>query len=80
MFSNIWKLQQYAGFVPSEYYLANIMNKAIELKEAEADQHTACLGPDQIAIDNSHKVCIYKIFQYRVAEKILIGEQAHCQN
>ena len=51
--------QHYAGFVPSEHYLVEMMNKAIENEEAEADQHTACLGPDQIAMDDSHKVCIF---------------------
>jgi hypothetical protein len=55
-FGNFSDPQRYAGFVPSEYYLAQMMNKAIELEEAAADQHTACLGPDQIAIDDSHKI------------------------
>ncbi len=47
----------YVGFVPSEYYLSEMMNKAIEGDEANANQHTACLPVDQIAIDDSHKVC-----------------------
>ncbi|KAF8190775.1 hypothetical protein BJ912DRAFT_1058509 [Pholiota molesta] len=34
----------------------SMMNKAIERDEADANQHTACLAPDQIAIDDSHKV------------------------
>jgi hypothetical protein len=48
--------QRYAGFVPGERYLADMMNKAIERDENDANQHTACLAPDQIAIDDSHKV------------------------
>ena len=36
-FGNFSDPQRYAGFVPSEYYLADIMNKAIELEEADAD-------------------------------------------
>ncbi|KAF5379066.1 hypothetical protein D9615_005940 [Tricholomella constricta] len=48
--------QGYAGFVPSEFYLAQMMNKAIESDENDANQHTACLAPDQLAIDDSHKV------------------------
>jgi hypothetical protein len=55
-FGNFSDPQGYAASVPSEYYLAHMMNKAIELDEAAADQHTACIGPDQIAIDDSHKV------------------------
>ena len=55
-FGNFSDPQRYAGFVPSESYLADMMNKAIEQDEAQANQHTACLGPDQIAIDDSHKV------------------------
>jgi hypothetical protein len=48
---------RYAGFVPSEHYLSEMMNKAIERDEADANQHTACLPVNQIAIDDSHKVC-----------------------
>ena len=55
-FGNFSDQQRYAGFVPSEYYLADMMNKVIEQDEAQANQHTACLGPDQISIDDSHKV------------------------
>jgi hypothetical protein len=47
---------KYAGFVPDATYLAMMMNKAIELEESDADQHTACLAPDQLAIDDSHEV------------------------
>ncbi|KAJ7930158.1 hypothetical protein B0H13DRAFT_1858986 [Mycena leptocephala] len=46
----------YAGFVPSERYLTSILNKAIELDEADANQHTACQRPDQLAMDDSHKI------------------------
>ncbi|KZP09283.1 hypothetical protein FIBSPDRAFT_938563 [Athelia psychrophila] len=55
-FGNFGDTQGYGGFVPSEDYLAEMMNKAIELDEPDANQHTACLAPDQIAIDDSHKV------------------------
>ncbi|KAH9486050.1 Exonuclease 3'-5' domain-containing protein 2 [Psilocybe cubensis] len=55
-FGNFTDLDKYAGFVPSERYLASMMNKAIEWDEGDANQHTACLAPDQIAIDDSHKV------------------------
>ena len=48
--------EQYSGFVPSKCFLAKMMNKAIEADEADANQHIACLPPDQIAIDDSHKV------------------------
>ena len=35
-----------------------MLNKAIEVDEADANQHTACIAPDQIEIqvDNSHKI------------------------
>ncbi len=55
-FGNFGDSGQYAGFVPSEHYLSEMMNKAIERDEADANQHTACLPVDQIAIDDSHKV------------------------
>ncbi|KAH9478811.1 Werner Syndrome-like exonuclease [Psilocybe cubensis] len=55
-FGNFTDPDKYAGFVPSERYLASMMNKAIERDESDANQHTACLAPDQIAIDDSHKV------------------------
>ena len=48
--------QKYAGFVPSVSYLVMMMNKAIEIEEHDADQHTSCLAPAQLAIDDSHKV------------------------
>ena len=57
-FGNFGDPQHYAGFVPSERYLAQMMNKAIERDEDDANQHTACLAPDQIAIDDSHKASI----------------------
>jgi len=60
-FGNFSDPQCYAGFVPSERYLAHMLNKVIEQDEAEANQHTACLGPDQIAIDDSHKVSSYQM-------------------
>jgi hypothetical protein len=55
-FGNFSSPQGFAAHIPSEHYLADMMNKAIELEEAEADQHTACLEVNQIAIDDSHKV------------------------
>lgn len=50
--------QKYAGFVPSVSYLAMMMNKVIEIEEPDADQHTSCLAPAQLAIDDSHKVSL----------------------
>ncbi|KAK7016160.1 hypothetical protein R3P38DRAFT_2786521 [Favolaschia claudopus] len=46
----------FSGFVPSERYLATMLNRAIEADEADADQHTSCLEPDQLAVDDSHKI------------------------
>ncbi|KAK7012668.1 hypothetical protein R3P38DRAFT_3323885 [Favolaschia claudopus] len=46
----------YAGFVPTEGYLASMLNKAIEADEDDANQHTACQRPDNLAIDDSHKI------------------------
>lgn len=57
-FGNFGDLDGYAGFVPSERYLASMLNKVIEREEGDANQHTACLALDQLAIDDSHKVCI----------------------
>lgn len=48
--------EKYAGFVPSEFFLAYMMNRIIEQDEPDANQHTSCISPDQIAIDDSHKV------------------------
>ena len=48
--------ERYAGHVPGESYLAEVMNNQIEQDEADANQHTACISPDQISIDDSHKV------------------------
>ncbi|KAJ7216942.1 hypothetical protein C8J57DRAFT_1255140 [Mycena rebaudengoi] len=47
---------RYAGFVPTVSYLTCMMKKAIERDEADADQHTACLPINDLAIDDSHKV------------------------
>src|ERR1700691_3383770 len=57
-FGNFSDAQGYARFVPGVHYLSDMLNKAIELEQADADQHTACLAPDQLAIDDSHKVGI----------------------
>ena len=51
-----WSQQQYAGFVPSERYLSAMLKRDIEADEHDANQHTAIIAPDQIAIDDSHKV------------------------
>lgn len=48
--------EKYAGFVPSEFFLAQMMNRVIEKNEPDANQHTSCISPDQISIDDSHKV------------------------
>jgi hypothetical protein len=53
---------RYAGFVPTDRYLSEMMNKAIEREEGDANQHTACLAIDQISIDDSHKVFLLYIF------------------
>ena len=50
--------QKYAGFVHSVSYLVMMMNKVIEIEEPDADQHTSCLAPAQLAIDDSHKVSL----------------------
>ncbi|PPQ71065.1 hypothetical protein CVT26_011467, partial [Gymnopilus dilepis] len=55
-FGDFGDCQRYSGFVPSERYLARMLNKCIERDERDANQHTSCLPPDQIAIDDSHKV------------------------
>ncbi|KAF8222866.1 hypothetical protein L208DRAFT_1039534, partial [Tricholoma matsutake] len=47
-FGNFSDCQRYAGFVSSEHYLARMMTKGIERSEPDANQHTACLAPDQI--------------------------------
>ncbi|KAJ7077201.1 hypothetical protein C8R43DRAFT_1179242 [Mycena crocata] len=46
----------YAGFVPSERYLSSMLNKAIELDEPHADQHTACQRVDHLTVDDNHKI------------------------
>ncbi|KAJ7482498.1 hypothetical protein FB451DRAFT_1441836 [Mycena latifolia] len=47
---------QYNGFVPSVPYLSLMMNKAIEREEDDANQHTACQAPDNLCLDDSHKI------------------------
>jgi hypothetical protein len=61
-FGDFGDSHRYAGFVPSEHYLSEMMNKAIEGAEGDANQHTACLAVDQIAIDDSHKVMFFKAY------------------
>lgn len=55
-FGNFSDPEKYAGFVPSKFFLAQMMNRVIEQDEPNANQHTSCIGPDQISIDDSHKV------------------------
>ncbi|KAJ7431662.1 hypothetical protein B0H11DRAFT_1941390 [Mycena galericulata] len=55
-FGNFDDPQGYAGFVPSEHYLADMMNRAIESDESDADQLTGCLDADILAPDDSHKI------------------------
>ncbi|KAG6827175.1 hypothetical protein H0H87_005364, partial [Tephrocybe sp. NHM501043] len=55
-FGDFGDQQGYAGSVPGERYLTKMLNKAVERDEHDANQHTACLAPDQISIDDSHKV------------------------
>ncbi|KAJ2916235.1 hypothetical protein MD484_g4176, partial [Candolleomyces efflorescens] len=55
-FGDFWDRERFGGFVPTDSYLAAMMNRAIEKDEAAAAQHTALLAPDQIAIDDSHKI------------------------
>ncbi|KAJ7719728.1 hypothetical protein B0H16DRAFT_1794348 [Mycena metata] len=55
-FGDFGSPQGYNGFVPSVPYLSSMMNKAIEREEDDADQHTACQEPDNLAIDDSHKI------------------------
>lgn len=59
-FGDFWDVEGYAGFVPSEKYLASMLNRAIEADEADANQHTSCLAPDQLAIDDSHKASTFQ--------------------
>ncbi|KJA22002.1 hypothetical protein HYPSUDRAFT_202494 [Hypholoma sublateritium FD-334 SS-4] len=55
-FGNFSDPEKYAGFVPSESFLTQMMNRVIEQEEPDANQHTSCISPDQIAIDDSHKI------------------------
>jgi hypothetical protein len=55
-FGDFGSPNQYNGFVPTVPYLSSMMNKAIEREEADADQHTACQSPENLCIDDSHKV------------------------
>jgi len=55
-FGDFSSQSQYTGFVPSERYLAGMLNMAIEADEQDANQHTALIRPDQLAIDDLHKV------------------------
>jgi hypothetical protein len=55
-FGDFGSEQQFGGFVPGERYLAGMLNWAIEADEHDANQHTAIIAPEQLAIDDSHKV------------------------
>ncbi|KZT32687.1 hypothetical protein SISSUDRAFT_1133021 [Sistotremastrum suecicum HHB10207 ss-3] len=48
--------KRYSGFVPTETYLSMMLNHEIEKDEEIANQHTSCLPPDHLAIDDSHKI------------------------
>lgn len=61
-FGDFGDVAGYAGFVPSERYLSAMLNRAIEADEPDADQHTSCLEPDQLAPDDSHKACAAIVF------------------
>lgn len=67
----------YGGFVPSVRWLAMMMNKAIERSEADADQHTACIPPTTIAIDDSHKVSRFDVTSFLWLSDIWLGQQAY---
>ena len=60
-FGDFGSQQQYGGFVPGECYLAGMLNRAIEADEHDANQHTAIIAPDQLVIDDSHKVILQVI-------------------
>ncbi|KAJ7825530.1 hypothetical protein B0H13DRAFT_1918616 [Mycena leptocephala] len=53
-FSSDFQYPTFGRFCVS--YLTSMMNKAIELEEADADQHTACLSIDDLCVDDNHKV------------------------
>ena len=55
-FGNFGDLDQYAGFVPTEFYLTDMLNRAVEIAEPAANQHTSLIRPKTLAIDDSHKV------------------------
>ena len=55
-FGDFGDQHRYAGFVRTDRYLSEMMNKAIEQDEGDANQHTSCLAVDQLSIDDSHKV------------------------
>ena len=82
-FGNFSDPHRYAGFVPSERYLSSMLNKAIEMEEADANQHTSCLEPDQIAIDDSHKVnTMFESFcqcSILLSKMHIQGERAYCE-
>ncbi|KAJ7901480.1 hypothetical protein B0H13DRAFT_2336060 [Mycena leptocephala] len=64
-FGDFGNANGYAGFVPSDRYLTSILNKAIELDEADANQHTACQPQDLLAMDDSYRFwLIFKTFNY----------------
>lgn len=48
--------KRYNGSVPSESYLTEMYTKSVEADEAVSNQHTSLLAPDQISVDDSHKV------------------------
>ena len=57
-FGDFSDCQGYVGFVPSEYYLSDMLNKAIEHNEADANQHTSLLAATTLSGDDSFKVIL----------------------
>ncbi|KAJ2922273.1 hypothetical protein H1R20_g14824, partial [Candolleomyces eurysporus] len=55
-FGHFGEVEGYGGFVCSEKYLTTMMIHAIEQDEQVATQHTSLIAPDQLAVDDSHKV------------------------
>ncbi|KAK4700876.1 hypothetical protein P7C70_g5367, partial [Phenoliferia sp. Uapishka_3] len=44
------------GEIPSDRYLTEMLERAVEAEEADADQHTSLILMDQGSLDDSHKI------------------------